>query len=198
MSAVTRSRPTPADAAPSPIHAIERLTAHGSFVFLLVLSAFVVAPLLLFGWLDVIVLATTIIAEGPTEFALMTALVGAGTAGIVGLLAAGTHTGATAQGTIEATFVCLALGTGAALVMAGFGAWLSLAAFTGEGNAVAGAVLIAAHLTFIAAGIGAAQRVKRVYFEARGRPFDTLPVVLLIVAIGLALSAALGGAWLAG
>lgn len=197
MSAVTHSGPTSAVADPSSIHAIERLTHHGGFVFTLVLSAFVVAPLLLFGWLGVIVLATTVIAEGPMEFALLAALVGAGTAGIVGLLAARMHTGTTADGTIEATFACLALGIGAALVMAGFGATLLAASLTGSGNALAGAVLMTAHLTFVIVGIGAAQRVKRVYFEARGRPFDTLPLVLLVAAIALALSAALGGAWVA-
>jgi hypothetical protein len=96
---------------------------------------------------------------------------------------------------VTATLVCLVVGTATALAVGAFAATPMVAGLREPWGPAAvawpAALFVAAQAVWVLAGIGWMQRLMRRHAEHTGRAFDGIPVVLLFVAIGLGVAAAL-------
>jgi hypothetical protein len=172
----------------------ERWADTTAFRLLLALSGCAVLPVLGIGVLvtaiggAALVSAPQRIEAGQVAFGLL-ALGGA--LGLVG------YVRAPARHSVAATLLFVAAGVLAALAVAAFVAatlvevvllrrWADAAPWLGLGG-----LFVAANLIWVLAGVASMQRLLRRYAETTGRLFDTLPVVLLSVAIALATAAVL-------
>jgi hypothetical protein len=179
---------------------VDRLADTTAFRVLLALSGCAVLPVLGIGVLmtaiggAALVSAPQRIEVGQVAFGLL-ALGGA--LGMIGWVRVLIGLRAPARHSVAATLLLLAAGILAALAVAGFvavvvieaarlRAWPDAAAWLGLG-----ALFVAANLVWALAGVASIQRLLRRYAESTGRLFDTLPVVLLSVAIALATAAVL-------
>jgi hypothetical protein len=183
----------------------ERWADTTAFRVLLALSGCAVLPVLGIGVLvtaiggAALVSAPQRIEAGQVAFGLL-ALGGA--LGLVGYVRALLGVRAPARHSVAATLLFVAAGVLAALAVAAFVAatlvevvllrrWADAAPWLGLGG-----LFVAANLIWALAGVASLQRLLRRYAETTGRLFDSLPVVLLCVAITLATAAALATATL--
>lgn len=178
-----------------------RWTDTAAHRLMLVLAGILVLPVLGMGVVTTLLSGVVILTE-PLNIGLeqlVFALLSIGGAlGILGYVRA--HLGAREpdRHNVTATLVCLAVGTLVAFAVAGFvvaqavaswrapwsrNAWLGLAA-----------LFAAANLVWALAGVAWMQRLPCCYAAKTGRVFDSLPVVLLLLAIALAIAAVLTAA----
>jgi hypothetical protein len=184
---------------------LDRWTDTTVFRGLLFFSGCLVLPVLGIGVLTTVVGGAVVVMEGsPVDveqvvFALLSI---GGAVGFVGYLRAHRAARAPSRHDITATLVCLAVGIGTALAVAVFVAaqgvetWLT----PWGRNAWLGpvAAFAAANAVWAFAGAAWMQRLTRVHAEHElvggkqvGRAFDSLPLVLLLVAIALTTAALL-------
>jgi hypothetical protein len=158
---------------------VERLTSTTFFVVLVVTSILVVSPFILMGFALSIAMLASREAAG---FAVL-GLAGGGSAGLIGLMLGRTREERLRRGIIEAAIVLLTVGIVTALIVCGGVS----AAFLREREAFpfAAAVLVP-HAVLILAACGSMQRMQRRYAARMGQAFDTLPVLLLLLALGTA------------
>jgi hypothetical protein len=118
-----------------------------------------------------------------------------GALGFVGYVRA--HRGVKDPGehNVTATLLCLVAGVVAALFVAGYVAFGALdrlgSPWSSPMLAVPSVLFSAANLVWAMSGVAWMQRLPHRYAEDTGRPFDTLPAMLLIVAIMLTTAALL-------
>lgn len=161
---------------------LERLTSSTGFTVLLWISILLVTPVLLAG----LVLLVAMLADAEVGSVPLLGLVGGGIAGLVGLFRGRARTWPISPGNVEATIVCLVAGVAAALVVLG----VLAATATWPGWSVTfWAIAAAPHVVLIVAGIACLERLPRRYLRMTGEPFDSLPVMCLVVALGLSAGA---------
>jgi len=176
-------------------HFIDRWADTTVFRFMLLGAALVVLPMLAVGVLATAVGSVLVlIRPSPVDFAeaVFALLSVGGVLGFTGYLRA--HLGVQKPEChgITATVVCLAFGVVAALVVAGFALTGVLAAHDfARGGAFAAALVASACSIWAVSGIAWTQRLRSTYLRKTGRVFDSLPALLLLVALGLATAAAL-------
>jgi hypothetical protein len=179
---------------------VERWADTTTFRVLLWLAACAVLPVLGVGVLvtaiggPALVSAPQRIEAGQVAFGLL-ALGGA--LGMVGYVRVPFGVRAPARHNVAATLLLLAAGILAALAVAAFVAtglvemvqlrlWTDAAPWLGLGG-----LFVTANLIWALAGVASMQSLLRRYAETTGQVFDSLPVVLLSVAIALATAAVL-------
>jgi hypothetical protein len=163
----------------------------GWFAGALVLAAVVAVPLLIAGSAAAIALWRSEGLSGPAL--MITIWVIGGVAGLFGLERARSRRKAavSASGRIELICVCLAIGIVAALGLIAMLVLLGQALWREPLLASVVAIVATAHAVLIVGAISAASALMRQHAAGTGMPFDTLPLALLLVALGLALGAAL-------
>jgi hypothetical protein len=177
----------------------ERWADTTAFRVLLSLAACAVLPVLGLGILvtaavgSALVGAPQRIEAGQVAFGLL-ALGGA--LGMIGWVRALMGVRAPARHSVTATLLLLVAGTVTALAVAAAVAVMIVDAALRSGPDAAaslalGALFVAANLICVLAGVASMQRLLRRYAETTGRAFDSLPVVLLAIALVLATAAAL-------
>ena len=177
-------------------HAIDRWTDTRTFRFMLVFASLAVVPVLAAGVLTTVVGAGAIILSPSTFDGVHAAFALLATGGVLGLLGyLRAHAGAKQpeRHGVTATLICLAAGILAALAVVGVAVFCALELLRNPWDAgpwgAAPLLLAAANLVWVASGVAWMQRLLRRYTERTGRPFDSLPVVLLSVSIALAVAA---------
>ena len=175
----------------------ERWADTTAFRVLLWFAACAVLPVLGLGILVTAVIGSSLVGAparieaGQVAFGLL-ALGGA--LGMVGYVRALMGARAPARHNVAATLLLLAAGTLTALAVAAAVAAMLVAAALRNGADASlglGALFAAANLIWVLAGVASMQRLLRRYAETTGRMFDSLPVVLLAIALVLATTAAL-------
>jgi len=186
-------------------HLLDRWTDTPWFRVLLFFSGCLVLPVLGIGVLTTVVGGAVVVMEEPAldiEQVVFALLSVGGAVGLVGYLRAHRAARAPSRHDITATLVCLAAGIGTALAVAVFVAAEGVESWrTPWGrNAWLGPTVafVAANLVWVLAGAAWMQRLTRACAERElvggkqvGRAFDSLPVVLLLVAIALTIAAVL-------
>ena len=175
---------------------LERWTDTTAFRLLLFFSGCLVLPVLGIGVLTTVIGGAIVVMDDPAldlEQVVFALLSIGGAVGFVGYLRAHRAGREPNRHNLTATLICLTVGVGTALAVAVFvaaegvdswlapwgrNAWLGLAA-----------LFAAANLTWALAGVAWIQRLPGRYAAKTGRAFDSLPVVLLLVAIALAVTA---------
>jgi hypothetical protein len=176
---------------------IDRWTDTAPFRLVLFFSGLVAVPVLLLGLVTTVGLLAAAVASRRAELegAAVVLLSVGGALGLLGYLRA--HAGAKdpSRHALTATLLCLAIGIATALFVAGAVAaeaiesWLSP---RGSARWLAfAAPFVAAHVVWAVAGVAWMQRLSRGYAEKTGRLFDTVPAMMLFVALALATSAVL-------
>jgi hypothetical protein len=175
---------------------LERWFDTTAFGIALGLSGAVVVPVLALGVLVTAIGGAFMIAE-PSSLGLYQAVFGlltvGGTLGFMGYLRAHQQDNDLRRYNMTATFVFLTSGVLAALSVGGIvlGTFvLSRDAREQDSLVALGALFTTANLVWAVAGIARMQRLSRRYAEKYGRVFETLPVILLFVAITLAVASA--------
>jgi hypothetical protein len=176
---------------------LDRWTDTTLFRAALVLSSMAVVPVLGLGALVAVVGGAAIVAQQSTvdlEQALFGLVTIGGVLGFLGYARAHLAARRPLRHNVTFTLLCLAAGVVAALTVAGYAL---LATFNGLSSPwsarewlLLGAPFVGANVVWALAGIAWMQRLPRRYAESTGRVFDTLPVMLLLVAIALAIAAA--------
>jgi hypothetical protein len=169
------------------MRAVDRLTRSEGFTALFAVATLVVGPVLLLGWLGTPLLLLSM--SDPARSIPYFLLTAAGTAGVVGWIRAHWQIGPSPRGNVETTMICLSLGVAAALVPIGFAAFAAIPRGHVGANVWAATILAAAHAIVAIAAVGWMQRLAWHYADRTGRRFDTLPVIFLLVALGLAAAA---------
>jgi hypothetical protein len=179
-----------------PRSTIERWTDTTAFRLMLFCGGLVALPVLALGLLTTSWLLSVAVVEQRAEIeaAVIVFLSIGGALGVLGYLRA--HWGAKEprRHNVTATLLCLAIGIVTALAVAGVVAAEAVERiFAGRFTLrlCFAALFVAAHLVWVAAGVAWMQRLPRRYAESTGRAFDSLPVVLLFVAVALAAAATL-------
>jgi hypothetical protein len=177
---------------------IDRCADTRVFRSALLLAGLVVFPVLVAG------VVTTVIGAGVALFSarsivepplvVIAALSIGGVLGFVGYVRAHLGVRALREHNLTATLLCLAAGIVTALGLGGFaGAW-ALQVWRGPWDGAGWVSLFAtfgfANLIWAFAGLAWTQRLHSRYSEATGHSFDSLPAVLLFVALALATAAA--------
>ena len=178
---------------------LDRWTDTTGFRLLLFFSGCLVLPMLGIGVLATVIGSAIVVMDEPAldlEQVVFGLLSIGGALGFVGYLRAHSAGREPSRHNLTATLICLALGIGTAIAVAvlvaaeavdswrapwGRNAWLGLAA-----------LFVAANLVWALAGVAWIRRLPGRYAEKTGRAFDSLPVVLLFVAITLATAAVFG------
>lgn len=176
---------------------LDRWTDTAGFRLMLFLSGLVAVPVLLLGLMTTVGLLSAAIARQRAELegAAVVLLSLGGALGLLGYFRA--HGGAKepSRHNVTATLLCLAIGIVTALAVAGFvGAQAVASWLTPWGSArwpLIAAPFVAAHVVWAFAGFAWMQRLPRRYAETTGRRFDTVPAMMLFVALALATSAVL-------
>jgi hypothetical protein len=175
----------------------ERLADTTTFRVLLSLAACAVLPVLGLGILVTAAIGSALVGApqrieaGQVAFGLL-ALGGA--VGMVGWVRALMGVRAPARHSVTATLLLLVVGTVTALAVAAAVAVMIVDAALRSGSDASlglGGLFVAANLIWVLAGVASMQRLLRRYAETTGRAFDSLPLVLLFVAIALATAAVL-------
>ena len=174
---------------PQRMRAADRLTRSEAFSVLFAMATFVVVSVLLVGWIGTPLLLLS--SSKPDQWVAYVLLTAAGTAGVVGWIRAQRQIGPSPRGSIETTMICLSLGVAAALVPIGFAAWAWTDAEHVGSKIWATTIVGAAHAIVIIGAVGCMQRLGWHYADRTGRRFDSLPVIFLLVALGLATAAIL-------
>ncbi len=179
-------------------HAIDSWTDTTAFRIVLFVSALAVLPVLAVGVLTTVFGGAILLAERSAVDAgqaLFGALSTGGAIGIVGYLRAQIGARRPDRHGITSTLICLGAGVATALAVAGFVLSGTLAAWSTLWNdspwASAPLLFAAANLVWALSGIAWMQRLPRRYAEKTGRKFDSVPVILLFVAIALLIGAVL-------
>jgi len=175
----------------TPKNWLERVTSSTLFAVFFAISVLLVTPLLLAG----LVLLVATLADADFGSIPLLGLVGGGIAGLVGLFRGRAGAWPMTSGSVEATIVCLVAGIAAALAVVA-----SVLAIYGapslERWALAfGALVAAPHAVLIVAGMASLERLPRHYLKMTGEPFDSLPVICLLVALGLTAGAVFASTW---
>jgi hypothetical protein len=173
-------------------HAVDNWTDTTAFRIVLFVSALAVLPVLAVGVLITVLGGAILLAEGSAvdaEQALFGALSTGGAIGIFGYLRAQLGARRPDRHDMTSTLICLGIGVVTALAVAGFvvsgtlEAWSTL--WNDSPRASAPFLFAAANLVWALSGIAWMQRLPRRYAEKTGRRFDTVPVIVLFVAIAL-------------
>jgi len=179
---------------------IDRWTDTTAFSCLLVASSIVVWPVVAMGVVITVIGGAAVLIDGAVDIAqaaLALSSVG-GALGFVGYIRALMGARNPARHNIMATLVCLAAGVITAFAVAVSALILAVLAWTtpwGNQGVVAASVLFAAAtLIWALSGIGWMQRLPSRYADKTGREFDSVPVILLFVALALATAAVLATA----
>jgi len=183
-------------------HLIDRLTDTDGFRVLLVVAAVLVIPVLGLGLLlTPIYLAAISQQPGEAiEAIAFAALSIGGAVGMAGWVRALAGSRKPERHNVTATLVCLFVGVATGLAITGYLIFEMLTGFqdssswTSSLSAAALVTFVAADTILVLAGVGWMQRLPRLYSERTDRAFDGIPVVLLLVALGLAFMAVLGHA----
>jgi hypothetical protein len=176
----------------------DRWTDTRLFRVALLLAALVVAPVLALGLAVTVIGGGVLLLDGEmpgleeTAFGLLSA---GGTLGMFGYLRA--HAGAARpdRHNLTATLLCLAVGIATALAVACVAVffWVLVTDVDGPWNGSASVgipmLFVVANLLWAMSGIAWSQRLRRRYAEVVGHAFDSLPVLLLFVALALATAA---------
>jgi hypothetical protein len=175
---------------------LDRWTDTTVFRAALLLSGMAVLPVLALGAFITVIGGSGILTQRSVQLeqALFGLVTIGGVLGFVGYARAHVAARHLVRHNVTLTLLCLAAGVAAALAVAGYAVfgsldglrtpwrsreWLLLAPFA------------AANLVWAASGIAWMQRLPHRYAEKTGRAFDTLPVILLLVAVLLSIAAAL-------
>ena len=177
---------------------LDRWTDTAAFRCLLLLSALAVLPVLAAGVLTTVIGGAAMLYSR-TAIELEQAVFGllslGGMLGFIGYLRAHLAKTDPERLSMTTTLMFLAAGVVTALVVVGFAVAGVLDVWRAPWNArplvIGSALFAAANLTWAIGGAAWMQRLPRRYAEETGRVFDGLPVVLMLVAIALAISAAL-------
>lgn len=176
---------------------LDRWTDTMAFRCLLLLAALAVVPVLAAGVLTTVIggaamlYSRTAIELEPAVFGLLSM---GGLLGFFGYLRALLAKRDPERLSMTATLVCLAAGVVTALVVVGFALAAVLdvwEAWNARPLVAAPALFAAANLVWAIGGLAWMQRLPRRYAEEAERVFDGLPVMLLLVAIALAITAGL-------
>lgn len=176
---------------------IDRWTDSAAFRLALFFSGLIAVPVLLLGLVTAVGLLVAAVASRRAELegAAVVFLSVGGAFGFFGYLRALASDKDTSESDLTTTLLCLAIGIVTALFVAGFVAaeaiesWLSP---WGSARWLAfAAPFVAAHVVWAVAGVAWMQRLSFRYAEETGRRFDTVPTMLLFVALALATSAVL-------
>lgn len=177
---------------------VDRCADTKAFRAVLLLASLVVLPVLVAG------VVTAVIGAGVAVFSarssvepplvVIAALSGGGLLGFVGYVRARMGVRALQHHNLTATLLCLAAGTVTALGLGGFaGAW-ALQVWRAPWDSAGWVSLFAtfgfANLVWAFSGLAWMQRLQGRYLESTGQRFDTLPALLLFVALALAAAAA--------
>ena len=168
---------------------LERFTSSTVFAVLFTLSVLLVAPLLLLG----LVLLAVLIAGADSGAAPLLGWVGGGVAGLIGLFRGRARAWPISSASVEATIVCLVAGIIAALCVLG----AAVVIYEHDARSVdrwslaLWALVAVPHAVLIVAGVASLERLPRRYLRVTGERFDSVPVIFLLVALGLAGAAAL-------
>ena len=179
-------------------HSIDRWTDTTTFGIVLIFSAVLLLPVLALGLVVSFVMLVVAVAEQTAELAgaVVVVLSAGGAVGMFGWLRAHHQVKRPTMHNVTATLLCLAVGIATALAVGAIvmvptveaalrSPWGSPAA------AWPGVLFVAAHAVWALSGIAWVQRLSLRYAEHTGRPFDGIPIIVLLVAIALATAAAL-------
>ena len=170
----------------TPKNWLDRLTSSTLFTVLFTISVLLVTPLLLVG----LVVLVAMLASADAGSIPLLGFVGGGIAGLVGLFRGRARAWPISSGSVEATILCLVAGVAAALaVVAGLLAEVVSSEWLESRALVFVALVAAPHGVLIVAGIASLERLPRRYLKMTGEPFDSLPVICLLVALGLTVGA---------
>jgi hypothetical protein len=177
---------------------LDRWTDTTAFRCVLLLAGLVVLPVLGIGALTTVVGASIILRQQLTvdiEQMAFGMLALGGTLGMVGYARAHRAVRAPGRHSIATTLLLLGIGAVTALMVASFVASEAIASWSTTWRSAIwpglAALFAAANLVWVLAGIAWMQRLPRIYAEKTGRGFDSLPVMLLFVALVLTTAAAL-------
>lgn len=171
---------------------LDRWTDTTVFRAVLLFSGIAVLPVLALGALVTVIGGAAILSQGSgveLEEAVFGSLSVGGALGFVGYARA--HWGVKDPGdhNVTATLLCLVAGVAAALFVAGYAAFGTLdgqrSPWGSPMLAVPSALFSVANLAWATSGVAWMQRLPHRYAEETGRAFDSLPAMLLIVAITL-------------
>jgi len=172
----------------TPKNWLERVTSSTLFAVFFAISVLLVTPLLLAG----LVLLVATLADADFGSIPLLGLVGGGIAGLVGLFRGRAGAWPMTSGSVEATIICLVAGVAAALAVVA--SWLAIVWPESAARAF-GAIVAVPHAVLIVAGIASLERLPRHYLKMTGEPFDSLPVICLLVALGLTAGAVFASTW---
>jgi hypothetical protein len=164
---------------------VERLTSTTVFVVLVAMSVLVVSPFILMGLVMGLMGVMRDVLQ-PGAMAIL-GLAGGGFAGLIGLVLSRTRDERLRRASIEAAIVLLATGMVTALIVCGavVSEFLDFSPWDREEIPFVAAVLVP-HAVLIVAACGRIQSMKRRYAARMGEAFDTVPVSLLLLALGQA------------
>ena len=177
---------------------LDRWTDTTVFRAALLFSGMAVLPVLALGAFVTVIGGSAMLMQ-PSGVELEQALFGllsiGGALGFVGYARAHFAARNAVRHNVTVTLLCLAAGVAAALAVACFVLFATLNGLRSPWDArewlLLGTPFAAANVVWAVSGIAWMQRLPHRYAEKTGRAFDTLPVVLLFVAIVLAIAAAL-------
>jgi hypothetical protein len=177
---------------------IDRSTDTAVFRLMLFVSGWLVLPVLGMGVLTTVIGGAAVFIEpsfvGLEQVAFALLSIG-GAMGFVGYLRAHRSARESGRHHVAVTLVCLAMGVGAALAVAVYAAAAAVESWlTPSGSSVwlgLAAAFALANVVWAWAGAAWMWRLARRGTEHAGHAFDGLPIVLLIVALALATTAAL-------
>jgi hypothetical protein len=176
---------------------LDRWTDTTAFRFALLLSGIAVLPILAVGALTTVIAGSvTLIQRSDVELeqALFGLVSVGGALGFIGYARAHWGRSNPARHNVTMTLLFLAAGVAAALAVAGYAVFGTLEGVAGAWGSQARwltSLFAAANVVWAISGIAWLLRVPYRFAERTGRMFDTLPVMLLFVAIALTAAATL-------
>lgn len=181
---------------------IDRWADTRAFRFALLFAGLAIGPVLAIGLAVTVIGGGAMLLDGTApdlEQAVFGLLAIGGALGLFGYARA--HAGAARpdRHNLTATLLLLRAGVVTALAVAAIAAlfWhllVSRAQWQGPESAGVAACFVAANLVWAMSGIAWSQRLRRRYAEVAGHAFDSLPALLLSVALALATAAAVSTA----
>jgi hypothetical protein len=167
-----------------------------AFRILLVLSSFMVLPVLALGLIFSPLFFMSLPDAGALAFFLLSI---GGAVGMVGWLRARWGARTPDRHNVELTLVLLGIGIATALAVGGLVAYAATTAMWTPWRGSYPPLLVAiafaiAHGVWIVSGIAWIERLMFSYAVRTGRTFDAIPFALLLVALGLALAVVLAAA----